>query len=153
MKETTNIKIDADLKRLFESTKEIHHKFLGDAAEIGIRIILTELKNQTILEQEKKRTDLEIMALTQKTTNIQKLIDEIASLKIPVVGNNGNGHDETEEMRNERFKDKYGSPEKIESLKRMMEKCVMNWDRIIELYKFKNKLEAREWFEKKLKEV
>jgi hypothetical protein len=31
MKETTNIKIDRELKQLFESNRDLHHKSIGDA--------------------------------------------------------------------------------------------------------------------------
>ncbi len=154
MKETTNIKIDVDLKRQFESAKEFHHKFIGDATELGMRIILMELKNQTILEQEEKRTDAEILALSQKKNNIQKLREDLNNLKIPAIADNGNGKkgEELEANRNERFSKNYSTKDKIDSLRTNLEKGAVNWERVVELYKFKNKDEAREWYEKKLKD-
>jgi hypothetical protein len=81
MKDTTNIRIDRELKQLFESTKDLHHKSIGDAAEIGIRTILIELNDSALIEQELKRIELEIQSLSQKIANLKKLREEIGDIR------------------------------------------------------------------------
>ena len=79
MKETTNIKIDRELKQLFESNRDLHHKSIGDAAEIGIRTILIELNDSALIEQEIKRIELGILSNSQKIANLKKLREEIGN--------------------------------------------------------------------------
>ena len=81
MKDTTNIRIERELKQLFESTRDLHHKSIGDAAEIGIRTILIGLNDSALIEQELKRIELEILSKSQKLANLKKLREEIVNLR------------------------------------------------------------------------
>ena len=81
MKVTVTIEIDKELKEMFEKTRSVHNLTFGEVLEMEIRKVLLGLNDSALIEQELKRTEQEIQALSQKIANLKKLREEIGNLR------------------------------------------------------------------------
>jgi hypothetical protein len=97
------------------------------------------------------RTEQETLKWSTKTQNLKLMKERISKIN-PVSKNNGDGDKakELESYRNKRFLEVYAAKEKLDLLKINLKKGNVNWERVIELYKFKDKDEARTWMENKV---
>jgi hypothetical protein len=66
---------------MFENTRSVHNRTLGEMLELGIRKVLMELKDYALIEQEEKRTEREILSLSQKRANLLKLREEFGNIR------------------------------------------------------------------------
>jgi hypothetical protein len=96
------------------------------------------------------RTEQETLKWSTKTQNLKLMKERISKIN-PVSKNNGDGDKgkELESYRNKRFLEAYGVKEKMDLLKINLKKGNVNWERVTELYRFKNKDEAQTWIERK----
>jgi len=76
MKVKVTTKIDQELKEMFENTRSVHNRTLGEMLEMGIRKVLIELNDSALIEQEIKRIELGILSNSQKIANLKKLREE-----------------------------------------------------------------------------
>jgi hypothetical protein len=143
--------VDKDLKQMFEATRGIHNLSFGDLLDKAICELLISLNQAPIIDQQRARIGLEISKLIQEQTKLDALSEQIKNLKIPGIENKNNGDGdkgkELESYRNKRFLEAYGVKEKMDLLKINLKKGNVNWERVTELYKFKNKDEAQTWIE------
>lgn len=154
MKETTNIKINSELKKLFQSAEQMHRLTIGEAAEIGMRYVLVGLKQKTLIEQEIKRTELELLGATQKQNSLKLLLEQVNSIKIEITADksNGNGSEELEALRDKMFSRNRDDKNWENLIKQWGENqgARWNWDGIVERFRFKDVAEARDWYRKKI---
>ena len=143
--------LDLDLKEAFESTAGIHQKGYGEMLDKAIRELLVELNQTPYIDMEIARTEQETLKCSTKTQNLKLMKERISKIN-PVSKNNGNGDKdkELESYRNKRFLEVYAAKEKLDMLKINLKKGNVNWERVIELYKFKDKDEARTWIERRV---
>jgi hypothetical protein len=143
--------LDLDIKEAFESTAGIHQKGYGEVLEKAIRELLVELNQTPYIDMEIAKTEQETLKLSTKTQNLKLMKERISKIN-PVSKNNGDGDKakELESYRNKRFLEVYATKEKLDLLKINLKKGNVNWERVIELYKFKDKDEARTWMENKV---
>ena len=153
-RESLNTMVDKDLKQMFEATRSVHNLSFGDLIDKAIRELLISLNQASIFEHEIIRKDLEISKMIQEQTELKTLWEQIKNRKIPGIENKNNGDGdkakELEAYRNKRFLDAYAAKEKLDLLKINLKKGNVNWERVTELYKFKNKDEAQTWIESKV---
>ena len=81
MKVKVTIEIDKELKEMFEKTRSVHNLTFGELLEMEIRKVLIGLNDSALIEQELKRTELEIQSLSQKIANLKKLREEIGNFR------------------------------------------------------------------------
>jgi hypothetical protein len=145
--------LDLDIKEAFESTAGIHQKGYGEVLEKAIRELLVELNQTPYIDMEIAKTEQETLKLSTKTQNLKLMKERISKIN-PVSKNNGDSDKakELESYRNKRFLEVYAAKEKLDLLKINLKKGNVNWERVIELYKFKDKDEARTWMETKVLE-
>ena len=152
-RESLNTMVDKDLKQMFEATRGIHNLSFGDLLDKAICELLISLNQAPIIDQQRARIGLEISKLIQEQTKLDALSEQIKNLKIPGIENKNNGDGdkgkELESYRNKRFLEAYGVKEKMDLLKINLKKGNVNWERVTELYRFKNKDEAQTWIERK----
>ena len=143
--------LDLDVKEAFESTAGIHQKGYGEMLDKSIRELLVELNQTPYIDMEIARTEQETLKLSTKTQNLKLMKERISKIN-PVSKNNGDSDKakELESYRNKRFLEVYAAKEKLDLLKINLKKGNVNWERVIELYKFKDKDEARTWMENKV---
>ena len=153
-RESVNTMVNKDLKQMFEATRGVHNLSFGDLLDKAIRELLISLNQAPIIDHEIARKDLEISKLIQEQTELKTLREQIKNLKIPGIQNKNNGDGdkakELESYRNKRFLEVYATKEKLDLLKINLKKGNVNWERVTELYKFKNKDEAQTWIESKV---
>jgi hypothetical protein len=142
--------LDLDIKEAFESTAGIHQKGYGEVLEKAIRELLVELNQTPYIDMEIAKTEQETLKLSTKTQNLKLMKERISKIN-PVSKNNGDSDKakELESYRNKRFLEVYAAKEKLDLLKINLKKGNVNWERVIELYKFKDKDEARTWMERR----
>jgi len=143
--------LDLDLKEAFESTAGIHQKGYGEMLDKAIRELLVELNQTPYIDMEIARTEQETLKWSTKTQNLKLMKERISKIN-PVSKSNGDSDKakELESHRNKRFLEVYAAKEKLDLLKINLKKGNVNWERVIELYKFKDKDEARTWMERKV---
>jgi len=143
--------LDLDLKEAFESTAGIHQKGYGEMLDKAIRELLVELNQTPYIDMEIARTEQETLKWSTKTQNLKLMKERISKIN-PVSKSNGDSDKakELESYRNKRFLEVYAAKEKLDLLKINLKKGNVNWERVIELYKFKDKDEARTWMERKV---
>ena len=143
--------LDLDIKEAFESTAGIHQKGYGEVLEKAIRELLVELNQTPYIDMEIAKTEQETLKLSTKTQNLKLMKERISKIN-PVSKNNGDSDKakELESYRNKRFLEVYAAKEKLDLLKINLKKGNVNWERVIELYKFKDKDEARTWMERRV---
>jgi len=143
--------LDLDVKEAFESTAGIHQKGYGEMLDKAIRELLVELNQTPYIDMEIARTEQEALKWSTKTQNLKLMKERISKIN-PVSKNNGDGDKgkELEAYRNKRFLEVYAAKEKLDLLKINLKKGSVNWERVIELYKFKDKDEARTWMERRV---
>jgi hypothetical protein len=153
-REVVNTTMDIELKHMVEATRGIHNISFGELLDKAARELLISLNQEPIIDQEIARKDFEVSKLIQEQTELKTLREQIKKLKIPGINNKNNGDGdkgkELEAYRNKRFLEVYAAKEKLDLLKINLEKGNVNWERVTELYKFKNKDEARIWMERRL---
>jgi hypothetical protein len=66
---------------MFENTRSVHNRTFGEVLEMEIRKVLMELKDYALIEQEEKRTEREILSLSQKRANLLKLREEFGNIR------------------------------------------------------------------------
>ena len=150
MKVKITTTLDLDIKEAFESTAGIHQKGYGEVLEKAIRELLVELNQTPYIDMEIAKTEQETLKLSTKTQNLKLMKERISKIN-PVSKNNGDSDKakELESYRNKRFLEVYAAKEKLDLLKINLKKGNVNWERVIELYKFKDKDEARTWMERR----
>lgn len=143
--------LELDIKEAFESTMGIHQKGYGEVLEKAIRELLVELNQTPYIDMEIAKTEQETLKLSTKTQNLKLMKERISKINL-VSKNNGDGDKakELESYRNKRFLEVYAAKEKLDLLKINLKKGNVNWERVIELYKFKDKDEARTWMERRV---
>ena len=143
--------LDLDVKEAFESTAGIHQKGYGEMLDKSIRELLVELNQTPYIDMEIAKTEQETLKLSTKTQNLKLMKERISKFNL-VSKNNGDGDKakELESYRNKRFLEVYAAKEKLDLLKINLKKGNVNWERVIELYKFKDKDEARTWMERRV---
>ena len=151
MKVKITTTLDLDLKEAFESTAGIHQKGYGEMLDKAIRELLVELNQTPYIDMEIARTEQETLKWSTKTQNLKLMKERISKIN-PVSKSNGDSDKakELESYRNKRFLEVYAAKEKLDLLKINLKKGNVNWERVIELYKFKDKDEARTWMERKV---
>jgi len=145
--------LDIDLKEAFESTAGIHQKGYGEMLEKAIRELLVELNQPPYIDMEIARTEQEALKWSTKTQNLKLMKERISKIN-PVSKNNGDSDKakELESYRNKRFLEVYATKEKLDLLKMNLKKGNVNWERVTDLYRFKDKVEARTWMERRVEE-
>lgn len=153
-REVVNTTMDIELKHMVEATRSIHNISFGELLDKAARELLISLNQEPIIDQEIARKDFEVSKLIQEQTELKTLREQIKNLKIPGIENKNNGggdkSKELESYRNKRFLEVYATKEKLDLLKINLKKGNVNWERLIELYKFKDKDEARTWMERRV---
>jgi len=158
MKDKVTTQVDHELHEMIEKTKGVHGMTLGEVFELGIRTVLMQMNETHIIEQELNRMAIDISNRLQKEKELRSLHESISKLRVPVIEtkSNGNEAEELEAYRNKRFQEAHAgnkaqsTEERLASTKKLLINGGMNWERIIEVYKFKNKDEARTWMERKV---
>lgn len=153
MKVKITTTLDIDLKEAFESTAGIHQKGYGEMLEKAIRELLVELNQPPYIDMEIARTEQEALKWSTKTQNLKLMKERISKIN-PVSKNNGDSDKakELESYRNKRFLEVYATKEKLDLLKMNLKKGNVNWERVTDLYRFKDKVEARTWMERRVEE-
>ena len=143
--------LDLDVKEAFESTAGIHQKGYGEMLDKSIRELLVELNQTPYIDMEIARTEQETLKWSTKTQKLKLMKERISKIN-SISKNNGdcNKAKEHESYRNKRFLEVYAAKEKMDLLKINLKKGNVNWERVIELYKFKDKDEAQKWIERKV---
>src|SRR5659263_684837 len=151
VKVTIKTTLYLDLKEAFESTAGIQQKGYGEMLDKSIRELLVELNQTPYIDMEIARTEQETLKWSTKTQNLKLMKERISKIN-PVSKNIGDGDKdkELESYRNKRFLEVYAAKEKLDLLKINLKKGNVNWERVTELYKFKDKDEARTWIENKI---
>jgi hypothetical protein len=153
-REAVNTTMDIELKRMVEATRGIHNISFGELLDKAARELLISLNQEPIIDQEIARKDFLVSKIIQEKTELKTLKEQIKKLKIPGIENKNNGNGdkdkELESYRNKRFLEVYASKEKLDLLKINLKKGNVNWERVTDLYKFKDKDEARTWIENKV---
>jgi hypothetical protein len=153
-REVVNTTMDIELKHMVEATRGIHNISFGELLDKAARELLISLNQEPIIDQEIARKDFEVSKIIQEQTELRTLKEQIKKLKIPGIENKNNGDGdkakELESYRNKRFLEVYAAKEKLDLLKINLKKGNVNWERITELYKFKDKDEARTWIERRV---
>ncbi len=148
MKETTNIKIDTNLKELFISTKGFHNMSIGDVCEFGIREILTRLNHIGFIDQEIHRKQAELSHIASEISKLTKLKEHMQDHRLSS-NFERNRYDEQRDSELERIRN-----EKFEKSKdgiiRLWKRASINWDSVVINFRFNNKKEAQEWFKDKI---
>jgi hypothetical protein len=153
-REAVNTTMDIELKHMVEATRGIHNISFGELLDKAARELLISLNQEPIIDQQRAHIDSKISTLIQEKTKLDSLKEQIKKLKIPGIENKNNGDGdkakELESYRNKRFLEVYAAKEKLDLLKINLKKGNVNWERVIELYKFKDKDEARTWMERRV---
>jgi len=153
-REAVNTTMDIELKHMVEATRGIHNISFGELLDKAARELLISLNQEPIIDQEIARKDLQVSKIIQEQTELKTLKEQIKKLKIPGIENKNNGDGnkakELESYRNKRFLEVYAAKEKLDLLKINLKKGNVNWERVTELYKFKDKDEARTWIERRV---
>jgi len=153
-REAVNTTMDIELKHMVEATRGIHNISFGELLDKAARELLISLNQEPIIDQEIARKDFLVSKIIQEKTELKTLKEQIKKLKIPGIENKNNGDGdkakELESYRNKRFLEVYAAKEKLDLLKINLKKGNVNWERVIELYKFKDKDEARTWMERRV---
>jgi len=128
--------IDSKLKKLFEATKPLHEKTIGEATEMGMRIILTGLHQKQLIDMEIKRMDLEILELTQKQTTLKTISERLNNIS-NIESESRKDLDDTEKHR-------------LNSLSTLLKTNWEDWTSMnkahaIKVGKFKSRDELEEW--------
>lgn len=128
--------IDSKLKKLFEATKPLHEKTIGEATEMGMRIILTGLHQKQLIDMEIKRMDLEILELTQKQTTLKTISERLNNIS-NMESESRKDLDDTEKHR-------------LNSLSTLLKTNWEDWTSMnkahaIKVGKFKSRDELEEW--------
>ena len=155
-REVVNTTMDIELKHMVEATRGIHNISFGELLDKAARELLISLNQEPIIDQEIARKDFLVSKIIQEKTELKTLKEQIKKLKIPGIENKNNGDGdkakELESYRNKRFLEVYAAKEKLDLLKINLKKGNVNWERVTELYKFKDKDEARTWIERRVEE-
>lgn len=117
---------------------------IGDAAEIGIRAVLVGLKNKQLIEQELKRTDTDLIELSQRQAALREMVEQLDNIKLEVIESNNGNSAELEQHRNELFEKSKNSAVKL------WNKGDINWEKVVASYRFADKKEAMEWLKSKI---
>jgi hypothetical protein len=153
-REAVNTTMDIELKRMVEATRGIHNISFGELLDKAARELLISLNQEPIIDQEIARKDFLVSKIIQEKTELKTLKEQIKKLKIPGIENKNNGNGdkakELESYRNKRFLEVYATKEKLDLLKINLKKGNVNWERVTDLYKFKDKDEARTWIERRV---
>ena len=146
-KERVNLTIDPDLKKAFDTTISIHGKNLSGLLEEAIKDLLGEEAPDVLLEfqiAEKERELLELNAglaearYLAKKKQAAKKVEKAKSEAVDDLAKR------LEAYRVSKFR------ETKKSIVTMSNNNSMNWERIVDLYEFKNKAEAKVWFREML---
>jgi hypothetical protein len=153
-REAVNTTMDIELKRMVEATRGIHNISFGELLDKAARELLISLNQEPIIDQEIARKDFLVSKIIQEKTELKTLKEQIKKLEIPGIENKNNGNGdkakELESYRNKRFLEVYATKEKLDLLKINLKKGNVNWERVTDLYKFKDKDEARTWIERRV---
>lgn len=140
MKIPITVKIEHDIKILFESMKSIHGKTFTDALAEGIDHTLSGIISVDLLEMEVAKKEDELHALRQdliKAKSVQVATDMEQS--------------QTKEMDEHTEKIRVGKFTTNEkSLLVQWNKSNINWQGFMNAYQFDNKKEARAWLQNML---
>jgi hypothetical protein len=147
MKVPITLTIENEKKVLFECVKTIHGKTFSDILNEGIDACLSEYAPSKLLEIEITQTRLRLMELEKNQVQIRMIEEQMKMQKKAAKEEDTIETDYLEALRNQRFE------EYRDSTIKLWKKGDMNWSRIVDLYRFKNISEAREWFQKKMTEV
>jgi len=128
--------IDSKLKKLFEATKPLHEKTIGEATEMGMRTILTGLHQKQLIDMEIKRMDLELLELTQKQTALKTISERLNNIS-NMESESRKDLDDTEKHR-------------LNSLSTLLKTNWEDWTSMnkahaIKVGKFKSRDELEEW--------
>ena len=128
--------IDSELKKLFEATKPLHEKTIGEATEMGMRTILTGLHQKQLIDMEIKRMDLELLELTQKQTALKTISERLNNIS-NIESESRKDLDDTEKRR-------------LNSLSTLLKTNWKDWTSMnkahaIKVGKFKSRDELEEW--------
>lgn len=133
------------LKKLFQSTEPLHKMSIGEAAELGIRYVLVGLKQKQLIDQELKRTELELLEISRKQASLKEMSAQLDNIKTEIVENKINGNSpELEKIREEKFLQSKAS------IVKLWKKGDINWDAVVPGYQFQDKKTAMEWFRKRI---
>lgn len=144
MRDRVNVPIDDKIKRMFEDLKDIHGKTWTEALEEKAMEIIMDVDPVKVLEyqikvEEEKQEERRQVLIRTKTT-------------IATLGSQKNIDEERIERELQLNKEREGTFEKeFAILERQWRDGSINWVRILDLGKFKDKDEAKKWLEGALK--
>jgi hypothetical protein len=142
-KERVNLTIDPDLKAAFDATVAIHGKNLSNLLEEAIKGLLGEDAPDVLLEFQIAEKERELANMKEGLIEARYLAKKkqaakkVEKAKVEV---NNELEERLESYRISKYRETKGS------IVTMWNNNSMNWERIVDIYEFKNKAEAKVWF-------
>lgn len=146
-KERVNLTIDPDLKAAFDATVKIHGKNLSGLLEEAIKDLLGDEAPDILLEFQIAEKERELAALNEGLIEARYLAKKKQAAK-KVEKAKAEVKDDLEERLEAYRVSKYKETKK--SIVTLWHNNSMNWERIVDIYEFKNKTEAKVWFREML---
>lgn len=146
-KERVNLTIDPDLKAAFDATVKIHGKNLSGLLEEAIKDLLGDEAPDILLEFQIAEKERELAALNEGLIEARYLAKKKQAAKKVEKAKSEAVDDLAERLEAYRVS-KFRETKK--SIVTMWNNNSMNWERIVDLYEFKNKAEAKVWFREML---
>lgn len=146
-KERVNLTIDPDLKAAFDATVKIHGKNLSGLLEEAIKDLLGDEAPDILLEFQIAEKERELAALNEGLIEARYLAKKKQAAK-KVEKAKAEVKDDLEERLEAYRVSKYKETKK--SIVTLWHNNSMNWERIVDIYEFKNKAEAKVWFREML---
>jgi len=142
-KERVNLTVDPDLKAAFDATVTIHRMNLSNLLEDAIKNLLGEEAPDILIEFQIAEKERELVGLKEGLIEAKYIAKKKQAAK-KVENAKAELRDDLGERLEAYRISKYNETKK--SIITMWNNNSMNWERIVDLYEFKNKAEAKVWF-------